>query len=194
MLTELKGAAGRFFLPLAELFAPALGFSSEVFQRAFIRLNNDLILKRCKSFAPERILMLIPHCLQRVECRLRLTHAVDRCERCGSCSISGLLALRDAYGTNIAIASGGTLARRIVLEKKPDFILAVACERDLVSGVRDTHPLPVFCILNDRPQGPCINTSLPLEMMEKALRRFIVREKLPSHPLFPLLAAGDSRV
>jgi hypothetical protein len=193
MLTEIKGAAGRFFLPLAELFAPSLGFSPEVLRRVFIRLNNDLILKRCGNFAPERILMLIPHCLQRIECHLRLTHAVERCDRCGSCSISGLLALRDAYGTDIAIVSGGTLARRIVLEKKPDFILAVACERDLVSGVRDTHPLPVFCILNDRPQGPCINTSLPLEMMEKALRRFTAQGKLPSRPLFPLFAAGDLR-
>jgi hypothetical protein len=49
----------------------------------------------------------------------------------------------------------------------------VACERDLTSGIRDTHPLPVHGILNDRPEGPCLNTVVRLDLIEQALQHFV---------------------
>ncbi|WP_242864780.1 DUF116 domain-containing protein [Youngiibacter fragilis] len=48
-------------------------------------------------------------------------------------------------------------------------IIAVACERDLSSGIQDTYPLPVYGILNKRPKGPCLDTLVPLKQVEKAL-------------------------
>ncbi|MDR2801366.1 MAG: DUF116 domain-containing protein [Desulfovibrio sp.] len=190
MFTKLKGSAGAFLFPLFELLAPLFGLSRVGARRAYIRLNNALVLESCGRFAPGRVLVLIPHCLQQSDCRLRLTFAPDRCARCGSCRIAALLALRDAYGPDMEIATGGGIARRLVEERRPEIILAVACERDLSSGIRDTRPLPVFGILNDRPQGDCINTSVSVELMESALRRFIIAERLPPLPLFALSGAA----
>jgi hypothetical protein len=51
-------------------------------------------------------------------------------------------------------------------------ILAVACERDLASGIQDTYPLPVYGILNERPFGPCLDTRVSLARLEDALKRF----------------------
>jgi hypothetical protein len=59
----------------------------------------------------------------------------------------------------------------------------VACERDLTSGIQDTHPLPVYGILNERPEGPCRNTLVDLTTLEKALRFFIQPRMLPQEPL-----------
>jgi len=50
--------------------------------------------------------------------------------------------LAEKYGVDLAVATGGTIARRIVVETHPDLIIAVACERDLTSGIQDTTPLP----------------------------------------------------
>ena len=81
--------------------------------------------------------------------------------------------MSEHYGIHLAIATGGTIARRIVVQRRPKLILAVACERDLASGIQDTYPLPVFGILNFRPNGPCLDTNLPLDVLEEAIRRFM---------------------
>lgn len=183
--SRVKGVTIRFFLPVMELLARLAGISPEEVRRSFIKVNNELSQRIGADFAPERILVLLPHCLQRADCRLRLSYSVDVCERCGRCPISGLLQLRDRYGVSLAIATGGTIARRIVVEARPQLIIAVACERDLTSGIQDTHPLPVFGILNIRPEGPCHNTLVSLDTLEEALRSFIAPRYLPAGRLFP---------
>jgi hypothetical protein len=50
----------------------------------------------------------------------------------------------------------------------------VACERDLSSGIQDSYPLPVFGVVNYRPQGPCYDTLVDLERVEEALKTFLV--------------------
>jgi hypothetical protein len=70
------------------------------------------------------------------------------------------------------VATGGTIARRIVKEARPEAIIAVACERDLSSGLVDTYPLPVIGILNERPFGPCINTRVDLRKVQEAITFF----------------------
>jgi len=67
------------------------------------------------------------------------------------------------------VATGGTLARDFVKHYKPEAIIAIACERDLTSGIQDVTPLPVIGILNIRPNGPCNNTEVDFAEVELAL-------------------------
>ena len=98
---------------------------------------------------------------------------MENCEACGKCRIKELVALSHKYHVSIAAATGGTLARRIVKEKRPNMIIAVACERDLTSGIQDAHPIPVFGILNERPKGPCYDTSVDVDLVEKGVSIFL---------------------
>lgn len=175
---RFRGISVRFFLPVLELVGRLGGISPEDVRHSFIKVNNEILLTEPGRFPPDKILILLPHCIQRSACDLRLSHDVNHCRRCGLCPIGGLLDLRDRYGVHLAVATGGTIARRIVVEKRPRFILAVACERDLSSGIQDTYPLPVFGLLNERPNGPCYDTLVSLPMVEKALQRFIQFEDL----------------
>ena len=100
---------------------------------------------------------------------IKITGDVNKCARCGKCDIKDLADLAARRGVDIAVATGGTLARKLIVEKRPRFILAVACERDLTSGIRDAYPLPVIGVLNRRPPGPCFNTNIALAEVEKAL-------------------------
>ena len=181
---RFRGISVRFFLPVLELVGRLGGISPEDVRHSFIKVNNEMLLTEPARFLPGKILILLPHCIQRSACPLRLSHDVNHCRRCGQCPIGGLLDLRDSYGVHLAVATGGTIARRIVVEKRPKFILAVACERDLSSGIQDTYPLPVFGLLNERPNGPCFDTLVHLPMVETALRRFILREYLPEKATF----------
>jgi hypothetical protein len=115
----------------------------------------------------------MPHCLQDKDCEVKVTHRAQNCKRCGKCSIKDLLGLAEKYGVHMAVATGGTIARRIVIETRPDLIIAVACERDLTSGIQDTTPLPVYGIFNQRPFGPCLNTRVALDRVESVLREVL---------------------
>ena len=115
----------------------------------------------------------MPHCLQDHNCKVKITGNVENCEGCGKCPIKELLEVSRKYDVELAVATGGTIARRIVVQKRPRLIIAVACERDLTSGIQDTYPLPVYGIFNHRPHGPCFNTGLPLTEVEGAIRHFL---------------------
>ncbi len=170
---KMRGITIRLFLPIMTLIGRLFGISKNKIRSSFIRVNNDLVLSEAGTFKPEEILMLMPHCLQNSRCKLRLTYNVRNCKRCGKCSIAGLLEISDKYNIHLAVATGGTIARRIVVERRPKIIVAVACQRDLASGIQDTYPLPVYGILNLRPHGPCLDTLVPLDHLEAAIRRFL---------------------
>jgi hypothetical protein len=170
--SRMRGLSIRLFLPLAEALGRLTGFSTEEVRHSFIKVNNELVLRSQPPCPPETILILLPHCLQASRCPHKITHTPDNCLRCGRCVHADLLALRDAWGVRMAVATGGTIARRIVKELRPRLIIAVACERDLASGIQDAYPLSVYGILNERPNGPCMDTTLCPRHMEEALRRF----------------------
>lgn len=167
---KLRSFAVRSLLPLLVVVGRLIGLKKEEVQHAFVAVNNELVMAQCRNGRPPRsVLLLMPHCLQDQDCDVKITHRVEKCKRCGKCPIKGLLEIAEKYGVDLAVATGGTIARRIVLEKRPDLIIAVACERDLTSGIQDTTPLPVYGIFNERPFGPCLNTQVALERVESVL-------------------------
>lgn len=169
---KLRSVAIKYFLPIFVVVGRLAGVSKERIQHAFVTINNELVISACRNGqVPERILLLMPHCLQYSECPVKVTYKAENCKRCGKCSIKRLLELAEEYGASISIATGGTIARRVVKETKPDLIIAVACERDLTSGIQDTVPLPVYGIFNRRPYGPCFNTQVDLEAVEMVLKK-----------------------
>lgn len=163
----------RLFLPLMQIIGRIFGFSRATVLRSFVKVNNELVLASRKRAPGEKMLVLVPHCLQASRCPRRLTHTPQNCLRCGSCPIGSILKLHDERNFVFAVATGGTIARRIVVAARPACILAVACERDLASGIQDCYPIPVFGILNDRPNGPCMDTLVDVARLEAALDLFL---------------------
>ena len=173
---RIRGVVIRFLFPLLVVVGKCLGISKEKTRRSFIAINNQLVLAEAKKVAPDKLLLLLPHCLQNHECDVRVIGNVENCKACGKCKIKDLVALAKKYNVPVAVATGGTLARKIVVDKRPQFIIGVACERDLTSGIQDTYPIPVFGIFNRRPFGPCYDTDVDLALVEKGLTTFLDRE------------------
>jgi uncharacterized protein len=166
---RLRRIVIKYLFPAIIAMGRLLGVDRDTLQQSFIVLNNQLVRAKKLRVRPERALLLLPHCIQFADCAIKITGDVDKCRRCGQCDISALAELAARRGVFIAVATGGTLARKIIVEKHPAFILAVACERDLTSGIREAYPLPVIGILNRRPHGPCFNTTILLAEVRKAL-------------------------
>ncbi len=171
---RLRGIVIKLLLPLMSGVGKLCGVSRDQVRRSFIEINNQLVLAQHLRATPDKLLLLMPHCLQFHECEFRITGDSVHCQRCGKCPITGLVELSEKYGVGLAVATGGTLARRIVVERRPTLVIAVACERDLSSGIQDSYPLPVFGVVNQRPHGPCYDTLVDLEKVEEALKTFLV--------------------
>jgi len=145
------------------------GFAAE---EMVISLGSEKTLRKFGGAVPaERILLLLPHCLQWHDCQLRITYNPYNCVRCGRCPVGSLLDLADRTGVKIAIATGGTLARRHIRELRPLAVVAVACPRDLGQGMLDAHPIPVAGVENSRPAGDCIDTTVDVRTVEETVNR-----------------------
>ena len=177
---KLKGFVLKVGFPLILFLGRMVGIPKQKLQQSFIEINNKFVLSRHHKVTPERLLLLMPHCLQNNECKVKITGNAENCQRCGICEIKELVELAHKKNVKLSVATGGTIARRIVVENKPEIIIASACERDLTSGIQDSYPIPVYGILNERPQGPCRNTLVDMTEIKGVMGLFLDGEESPN--------------
>jgi uncharacterized protein len=128
------------------------GVSKDKIGHSLVKVNNALIYTTKKKFKANNLLVLLPRCLDR-EMRTKATEITAK------------------YGCHVFTATGGTSARQMLKKIRPDAIIGVACERDLVAGMTDSpHYIPIIAITNKRPQGPCKDTEIDIDEFEKAIR------------------------
>jgi len=162
----------KILFPIAATLTRLAGIRRNRLRTSFVKVNNALTRAQRRRIRGDRVLVLLPHCLQIDVCNRKLTNDVSNCVRCGRCPVGRLVELGKKYGLRIEVVNGGTLARRRVADFRPSGIVAVACERDLTFGIQDAYPVPVYGIINDRPNGPCVNTCVDMGFVEEAIKFF----------------------
>lgn len=160
----------KVLFPINLFLGRLFGLSKDQVRESFVHVNNSLFKATQKRIRRDRLLILLPHCLQNYDCPHKIIADFNNCQRCGGCMICEIIGLKEKHNIDLSIATGGTLARKVIVEKKPNVMVAVACERDLCSGIQDAYPIPVYGILNQRPYGPCMNTCVDLERLERAVQ------------------------
>jgi hypothetical protein len=145
--------------PITVWLGGKLKISKDRVGNSFIKVHNLVIRSYGARLNADRVLMLLPRCLQK-EARRQIMSKIDR------------------LPATVVTADGGEEARKAVREHQPTLIIAIACERDLTSGIRDiAGKIPVLAIPNKRPQGPCKNTCVPIRQLEEALGLIEGRKK-----------------
>ncbi len=145
----------RWIINPSIILARTWGISRDQVAHAFVLLHNRLEVMPPRVKDPARLLILAPRCLSRE-------------------NMQGLRALKEKYGFSQITAFGGTEARKAVDEYKPQGIVAAACERDLLVGIKDLKGrIPVLAFSNQRPEGPCKNTVVDLHAIENAVKMFL---------------------
>lgn len=143
-------------MPRLERLGVALGYSRDRVGNSMLQVYNSLAAARSRpGVRPEELLVLLPRCLSK--------NAMQ-----GAMEISG------RYGVPLFVASRGRYARQMIALRRPKRVVAVACERDLVSGIGDVAgKLPVLGTTLGLPDGPCKNTEVELPMLEEQIRNFL---------------------
>jgi hypothetical protein len=140
-----------FLLPKTIWLGEKFGISKDRVGNSFIKVNNFVTKSYADKLNPDRLLILLPRCLKK-EMKSQIISRLNE----------------DAY--KILTAGGGEEARRAIRQHQPTLILALACERDLMSGIKDVaEKIPVLAVPNKRPEGPCKNTHVSLKELEEAI-------------------------
>jgi hypothetical protein len=140
-----------FLIPKTIWLGKWLGLSRDQVAHSFILVNNAISGSRCCPNPENNLLVLLPRCLQ-PSIRKQIK------------------ALAEQHPCHLGTADGGEEARELVQRHRPDVIIAVACERDLLTGIKDVAlAIPVIGVPNQRPEGPCKNTLINTEDFEQAL-------------------------
>jgi len=169
ILGKIIGLLYPLLITTAKLFKKDI----DSIRRIYADINNFLVKSKAIRIKNRDLLILLPHCLQDSDCKIKITSDINNCKMCGKCNIKSIIELANKYDVKVIVATGGTLAREWIKRLKPRGIIAVACERDLSSGINDVKVIPVLGVVNERPNGPCFNTKVNLENLEDAIKFFI---------------------
>jgi hypothetical protein len=124
-------------------------------ENAAVKVYNAFALHRGRSVGRGELLVLIPRCLSKE-------------------TLDGVLGVAGKYGVPVFVATRGQLARRVIRERRPRAVVAVACERDMVSGLHDVAgKVPVLGLTMTLPSGPCKDALLDLPRLEEWVRTYL---------------------
>ncbi len=154
-------------LKIEMLLANMLKINAENIMQYFIFLNNRLN----PDLSIKKLLLLLPRCLQQATCDRDLSMDINNCLRCGRCQIADIIKISEPGKIEVRLVGGGSLALEKIKEINPDGIIAVACERELIDGIRGTLNIPVWALKNLRPEGPCLNTKIHLNELKEILEK-----------------------
>lgn len=132
-----------------------------------MRVFNRLSMARARpGLAPDELLILLPRCL-------------------GKEAMRSAMSVSSRYDVPLFVAARGRYARQMIAMRRPRGVVAVACERDLVSGVGDVASrLPVLGTTLQLGDGPCRNTDFSIDELETQVRSMLglSEEQVPKRP------------
>ena len=166
----------KMIIPFTIFITGLFGYEKDAIRALFIDINNIFVQSGKYTYKPEKILILLPHCLQNSECGYKITSDINNCRQCGRCSIGAIVHMADEKCIKLKVVTGGTAARNLVGNERPGVILSVACERELSAGIAEIRRIPVVGIVNQRPNGPCLNTFVDVELFRQKLEDLLKYE------------------
>jgi hypothetical protein len=125
-------------------------------ENAAVKVYDSFARARGRKVGTGELLLLIPRCLSKT-------------------ALDGVLEIAGRYQVPVFVATRGQLARRVIRERHPRAVVAVACERDMVTGLHDVAgKVPVLGLTMTLPAGPCKDAGVDLSRLEEWVRAYVV--------------------
>lgn len=130
------------------------GISKDRLGYSLIEIHNELTRLRMQTGRDGRLLVLSPRCIDR-----------ETAEQ--------IRAMTSEFDCDFYMAPTGAQARQKVVQTKPAAIIGIACERDLITGIRDVGAyFPVLGVTNKRPTGPCKGAFIDMTELRSGIDAF----------------------
>jgi hypothetical protein len=165
--TKLSGVA----LQKLEQVATKMGVEETELLRLYVETKNRSLIENFASTPYKERILLLPQCLRSKDCPAELGKYGYECQECGRCIIKTIKQASKKLGyKGTFILPGGSIAKNILLELKPQACIGVACFKELVLGSFLCEKLGIIgqgvALLRDG----CINTIVDLKSLNDALK------------------------
>lgn len=128
-----------------------IGIARDRLAHSFVENANRLSPMSRRARPGDALLILAPRCLNPQ-------------------TMAQLKARASALHARFVVATGGEEARAAVYHDGRVAVLAIACERDLVAGLREVLTRrAVLGLANRRPEGPCCRSEVDLDACDRHL-------------------------
>jgi uncharacterized protein len=156
LLPERLAERGPFLALMSWTSAVARRFGvRDWVEHAAIDVYNSLAQRRGRTVRKGELLVLIPRCLSKM-------------------TLDQVLEVAGRYEVPVFVATRGQLARRAIRERRPRAVVAVACERDMVTGLHDVAgKIPVLGLTMSLPAGPCKDAVIDIDKFESWVKGFV---------------------
>lgn len=136
---------------------------------ALISLNNRAV--RLVGGAWDSVLVMVSRCLQWSGCNRDVINDLGNCTACGRCKLGAIRTFCAKAGIRVTVEGGGTAARQRLAALKPDLVVAVACERELLEGMAATRVPVVGVPLT--AVSECVNNDVDVSVVTAYLNQII---------------------
>lgn len=183
-LIRIKHSIKKFIVmnimyPLGMLVSKMLSLNLEMTMQFYILINNRIN----PNIKTVQVMLLLPRCIQNSTCSKDLASDINNCIRCGNCQVNDILELSKDKKVVIKLVGGGKLALERIKEIAPESIIAVACERELIDGIKEVTGGPVWAVNNLRPNGPCKDTSVDINELKGILNKCLLEDIIENNEI-----------
>lgn len=136
-----------------------------------VALASEFWREQVAAVAPERRLLLLPHCLRPAEgCPAEYSEFGLDCGPCGACQIADLRSTAERAGYRVIVAEGSPVVMKIILGGYVDAILGVACLNVLEKAIDKVLLAGIPCMAVPLLSNDCRSTSVDLDWVDEMIR------------------------
>ena len=159
---------------------------------AMVALSNEFWRPQFAAIPFNRRLLLLPHCLRRVDaCRGTYSALGLECAGCGACPIGSLKAEAGALGYRVLVAEGTPAVVQLVLSGNADGILGVACLDSLEKAFGRVVELGIPHLAAPLLVDGCVETTAEFDEVRSLIHLRAGRSPERTRSYVPLLRSAE---
>jgi len=139
------------------------------FITAVVASHNQRVTHYLADNRPNKVLLIMPRCVQKTGCRSQVQESLDECLACRRCPLGDVAAVCDQHGLPALVAFRSQIAFDMARRQKPDLIVATACHDRLIKALRNVPEVPSLLAPLAGMDRMCINASVDLEWLDAQL-------------------------
>jgi len=146
-----------------------------LFDNILAWINNARLRRlKTKKIHPDKIILVFSHCIQNSECNQKIIIDLTNCKRCGKCTVKNILEISEKHKVKCVVASGGEMAKAKVKASGAQVVVAIACNKELMEGIKGVFPKIVAPIRNKQPKGPCKDCTVDTRLIKEMLKVLVL--------------------
>lgn len=137
--------------------------------RRLVATNNRRVDRWLRRHPPASVLLILPRCVRRDCCKVPDGGSLEACTSCTRCSLGALARIADRYGVPALVAFRSHVAFEMARSRRPDLIVATACEDRLVKALRSVPEVPAYLAPLTGMERMCVGAEFETAWFEDRL-------------------------